>query len=620
MEEEEAKNESNDNIYSNFKFANSGLITSNKEFGIIDKPETNLIIDFLNADYKYNKSTLETYNKYWKEIMDNKDEYENDFLKIFEKLYSPRLEVENDMSVINKKAYNNIRNNDDKQGGYTMMYDYMNGVGQSLRSARGYCFQSCVCMALNAMATLNNSPIRFYNEISFKNFSEVMVEVSHTDKKPLTSKTYEKRRIDIVAVNNKIPAAIIISCKGGWNNTDTEDDVIRQYASTYTDEDGNKLCGYILVTRIHYKGAGRTSQYTYAKNKKDEDVYISHLYDGVVSMFRKIKDNSQVPSKKEIKLVRKIKNDVINLYNRSNEEEYKYLGDTLMEKQKEQFTNRAKAFCYVTYDIKSLSVKIPNKHSNSALLNDIFKTLNDDVLSLEEDESGLARKTKQLSVYRYVRLIWYFLKHGEYPNFYHYIKDKLQKTYEDKKKQFNKNDILALNSFEDFHNHNIPRELVGFIKKMEEEDKKKYPIVYRKELSDQIESTEFNVEEFDEKWLEEGHKGTNSKAYENELFKQKKIKFINENKRVRKERYIEFIQKVFSTRATISGDEANKYWENDLMEIQEYFKGGTTHSNIIYYTPQLLTIDNDMEYDEEEDDEEDDEEDEEDEEDDDASH
>ena len=593
-EEEEAKNESSDNIYSNFNFANSGLT---EEFKIIDKPETNTIIDFLNADYQYNKSTLETYNKFWKEIMDNNDEYVNDFLKIFEKLYSPRLKVENDMSVINKKAYNNIRHKDDKQGGYTMMYDYMNGVGQSLRSARGYCFQSCVCMALNVMATLNNSLIRFYNEIPFKNFSEVMVSILHTDKKPLTSKTYEKRRIDIVAVNNTIPAAIIISCKGGYNNTDTEDDVIKKYASVYIGDDGETHDGYILVTRIHYKGGGRDSQYTYAKDYKDKEQYISHLYDGVVEMFGKMENNSK---KKKIKLERKIKKETIQLYNRSNEEEYKYLGDTLMEKQKEQFTNRAKAFCYVSYNIKNISNTISDVY-NVSLFNTIFGVLNNNVLSLDEDESGLARKQKQLSTYRFVRLIWYYLKYNKYPNFYHYIKHSLEERKITKDKLMRLKNMSYEGIYEYIKSERITN-LNKFIKKKMEEDKKKYPTpkkITTQEIREQIEKVEIDIDKFHKKlYKRKTNIDTTTQAYSRALFKEKKDKFINDNKNIKKERYQQFINIIFNDEDTIDEDMATEYWNDNIMNIQYYFKGMGYNKpiNNKYYTPQLPTIDNKIKY------------------------
>ena len=603
MEEEEAKNESSDNIYSNFVFANSGLT---EEFEIDTKPETDKIIDFLNADYQYNKETLGTYNKFWKQIMDSKDEFKNDFLKIFEKLYEPRLKIENDMNDINNKAYENIKDNSVEDGGYVMMYDYMNGVGQSLRSARGYCFQSCVCMALNVMATLNNSLIRFYNEISFKDFSEVMTKVSHPDMIPLTSKIYEKRRIDIVAVNNTIPAAIIISCKGGYNNTDTEDDVIKKYASIYIGDDGKEHDGYILVTRIHYKGGGRDSQYTYAKDYKDKEQYISHLYDGVVRMFGKMINNSK--NKKKIKLERKDKKETIQLYDRSNENEYKYLGDTLMKKQKEQFTNRAKAFCYVSYNIKKISNTISDV-CNAPLLNTIFNTLSFNVFSLEEDESGLARKQKQLSTYRFVRLIWYYLKYNKYPNFYHYIKHLLEE------RQMSKDNLMRLKnkSYEGIYEYIKSERIINlnqYLKKKMEGDKQ-YPTPTKltQDMRKNIEKIEIDIDEFHKKFLESYNKkpkeiDTTTKRYTQALFNFKKDKFINDNKNKKKEGYQQFMSKVFNDIDTIDEDMANEYWNDDILNIQYYFKGMDYNKpiNNKYYTPQLPTIGNKIKYVDDEDD------------------
>ena len=252
-------------------------------------------------NFDYNDDAL-TFQNVWDVCKDKRSKINNRLKKA-------------DGVVFNKIIDDYNKSVSDEESAFDRMYRLMNGIGQSARSGEGYNFQDSLCLALQVWAKnrTGDDEVLFANEVSFENFSKIAGQFYGCKNVVLNTKETKERRVDIVGFSPH--SLIIISCKGGFNNTDTEDDVIRTYASTINEKGMSKLrttsnyC-YILATRSNYKSGRTYLQVSEASNRPEH----SDIAD-IIDMLNVMTDRNYLTSNLNVDL-----NEVRRTYNLSTNE------------------------------------------------------------------------------------------------------------------------------------------------------------------------------------------------------------------------------------------------------------------------------------------------------------
>lgn len=224
--------------------------------------------EYIHPHLEYN------YKQIWDECKDNMTTSEV-MKHFFDNLMNSRERFETPQRALQMEIYKSIKDRqlpEDEEFG--AMNEFFNSLNQSSRSANGYIFQRIIYMSLVATSYFTHNDILFEYEVEFQKITK-NIEYE------------EKRQVDILAC--KSDKNIIISCKGGGNNTQTEDDVIKQYVSKlYLPFSlfGKKVCvdyGYIVCSHSNYTNR----EYIEFSNGKDspKEFKIYNLYDAIKLMF-----------------------------------------------------------------------------------------------------------------------------------------------------------------------------------------------------------------------------------------------------------------------------------------------------------------------------------------------
>lgn len=307
-----------------------------------------------------------------------------EMIDAFEKL---RMEQDKHLKAHTLNAFRNIQMNvHDLVSQFDRMFLLLNGLGQSLRSGGGYAFQRYLFVSLCTMAERWNKQnedtgayITFDMEVPFSLYlllskykSKDVIEYENAVKtlgKGLTKKTIDAHKgendiIDMLSKTLQLPNAdrymdivchihdsdgndsyLFISAKGGFNNTATEDDLLKKNING----EGNEEVGYILATgTIASNGVHR--EYTLATNTiRAGNVFpLAKLWDDILHEMET--DNIGSFGQPDFSLRYKDKDDELNHMSNVLKE---YIGK-ISDNYKERLTKVKKSITSSSVDLKQI--------------------------------------------------------------------------------------------------------------------------------------------------------------------------------------------------------------------------------------------------------------------------